>query len=812
MRFQFIFPLILLSLLHRSLAAPRSTLERGSYLSVEQTDDFLTSPDGTFACGFHQVGTNAFYFAIWFANSKESAVVWTANRDNYVNGRGSRIFLHSDGGLVLSDVDGTTVWETNTTSTGVSAAELLNSGNLVLKDQDGHVHWQSFDSPTDTLLPLQRLTKGKRLLSGIFKDASISGYYSLYFDNDNVLRLMYDGPEISSIYWPSPDYNVYQNGRSNYNSTRIAFLDEAGQFLSSDGFKAVASDSGALIRRRLRMDYDGNLRLYSLNESSRSWSITWQALQQICNVHGLCGQNGICEYSPAGIQCSCPPGYEMSDPTNWNKGCKAKFNISCGNDTRHRQQMHFIELPLTDFYGFDMSTYSTMMTFEACRNDCMRSCDCQGFGYRLAGNGACYPKSFLFNGFRSPNFPGSTFLKVPANVNASSFFNSEQSQLTCNSNSSSVPRSSSDLYATRRSKTKWVYLYTFASALGAIEILFLFIGWCCIFRGQDTAKSVEEGYKMISNQFRRFTYRELREATGKFKEELGRGGSGRVYRGVLDDKRVVAVKKLTNVMQGEEEFWSEMSVIGRINHMNLVRLWGFCSEGKHRLLVYEYVDNQSLDKYLFSRGDSDSGSSLGWNQRFKIALGTARGLAYLHHECLEWVIHCDVKPENILLDREFEPKIADFGLAKLSKRDGSGINFSRMRGTMGYMAPEWALNLSITGKVDVYSYGVVLLELLKGSRVSDWAAAAGADGRAKDMREHVAELKEKLAAGEDRAWVRDVVDHRLGGQFNYEHAVTMAEIAVRCLEEERSRRPSMYEIVKMLMACEEQDSHPAYSW
>ncbi|CAL9085223.1 unnamed protein product [Musa textilis] len=799
MGIKFISPLILLSLsfaFHCSLATHPSTLERGSSLSVEQhEEDVLTSPDRAFSCGFRKVGTNAYCFSIWFTNSEEDAVVWTANRDAPVNGRGSKVSLRRDGKLALTDVDGSTVWDTNTSRAGVSTAELLDTGNLVLKDGDGHVLWQSFDSPTDTLVPWQPLTKGKRLVSPIAKGARRSGYYALYFDNDNVLRLMYDGPEISSIYWPNPDRTLYQNGRSNYNSTRIAFLDEKGKFHSSDGFKSLASDLGVGIRRRLTMDYDGNLRLYSLNESTGTWSITWEALSQICNVHGLCGRNGICEYSP-GIRCSCPPGYEMTDPADWNSGCKPKFNLSCSNHTL--QQLHFIELQETDYYGFDMSTYSTMISFEACRNACIQSCDCRAFGYRLAGNGLCFPKSSLFNGYKSPNFPGSIFLKVPISIVSSA--GSNQSAVTCNSDGSTVTTGSSLWYGNNRSNTKWVYLYGFAASLGAVEFLFIFAGWWCIFRGRDTSKSVEEGYRMISHHFRRFTYRELREATGKFKEELGRGGSGTVYRGVLDDKRVLAVKKLTDVMQGEEEFWAEVSVIGRINHMNLVRMWGFCSETQRRLLVYEYVENQSLDKHLFGR--ADSGSSLGWNQRFKIAMGTARGLAYLHHECLEWVIHCDVKPENILLDRDFEPKIADFGLAKLSKRDGPGFNISRMRGTKGYMAPEWALNIPITAKVDVYSYGVVLLEILKGRRVSDWVEA---DGTEKSLRSLVAELKEQLGRS-DASWVRDVVDHRLRGQFNYEQAMAMVKIAVSCLEEDRSKRLTMNDIVKLLIACGEQDA------
>ena len=135
-------------------------------------------------------------------------------------------------------------------------------------------------------------------------------------------------------------------------------------------------------------------------------------------------------------------------------------------------------------------------------------------------------------------------------------------------------------------------------------------------------------------------------ATEKFKHVLGKGGSGAVYKGILADDRAIAVKKLENIVQGEDEFWAEVSTLGGINHMNLARMWGFCSEGRHRLLVYEYVANGSLDKQLFSSSDANNNVILEWDTRFKIALGTTKGLAYLHHECLEWIIHCDVKPET----------------------------------------------------------------------------------------------------------------------------------------------------------------------
>ncbi|XVE97806.1 hypothetical protein REPUB_Repub03eG0050600 [Reevesia pubescens] len=347
---------------------------------------------------------------------------------------------------------------------------------------------------------------------------------------------------------------------------------------------------------------------------------------------------------------------------------------------------------------------------------------------------------------------------------------------------------------TRGKRVRWVYLYSFASVIGAIEMFFVASGWWLLFRKHGVPAVEEEGYRVIS-QFRKFTYFELKKATKNFKEELGKGASGAVYKGFLADERVVAVKKLEDAYQIEEVFWAEVSTIGKIYHMNLVRMWGFCSEPRHRLLVYEYVQNQSLDKHLFS------GNGLGWKERFKVALGTAKGLAYLHHECLEWVIHCDVKPENILLDGEFEPKISDFGLAKLSQRGRKNSEFSRIRGTKGYMAPEWALNFPITAKVDVYSYGVVILELVRGIRLSNWVVEEGEEQET-ELTRFIKVVKRKIQ-GEEAAWIDDAVDTRLNGIFSRIQAAKMVEIGISCVEEDKSKRPTMDSIVQALVECED---------
>ncbi|KAL6987676.1 hypothetical protein U1Q18_013425 [Sarracenia purpurea var. burkii] len=783
------------SLFVHSDAKTRDYLEKGSSLSVGDDDSALiTSPDNSFTCGFYGVGVNAFGFGIWFTHSKDRTVVWMANRDKPVNGQGSQISLRHDGAMVLTDVDGSIAWKTNTSSTDVETSELLNSGNLVLKNSRGKILWQSFDFPTDTLLPSQTFTKTKTLVSGLRNGSFASGYFSLYFDNDNVLRLLYDGPEISSLYWPNPDFDVFGNGRTKYNSSRIAVLDDMGVFSSSDGFRISASDTGFGVKRRLTMDYDGNLRLYSLNNLTGRWAVSWVALQQQCNVHGLCGRNGVCVYAPE-TKCSCPPGYEVSDPTDWNQGCKPQFIPFCSNP----QQVKFVELPYTDYYGFDLN-YSTSISMEDCREICLKDCRCEAFSYRLTGQGLCFAKSALFNGYKSPSFPGRLYLKLPVSLEveeASQHTNLNGSSLICRSGEADeVLVGSTSIYAISGKSVRLVYMYSFASAIGAVEILIFATGWI-LFRRHGLPDAIENGYLVISSQFRRFSYGELKKATKKFKEELGRGGSGAVYKGILADQRVVAVKRLGDAFQGEEVFWAEVRTIGKINHMNLVRMWGFCAERRHRLLVYEYVENSSLDKNLFST------KFLGWKERFKVAIGTAKALAYLHHECLEWVIHCDVKPENILLDSEFEPKVADFGLAKLSQRSGPGSEFSCIRGTKGYMAPEWALNLPITAKVDVYSYGVVVLELVRGIRLSDWAVENGEEQQESELTRFVSKVKRQSQCGEE-SWVEDTVDRRLARHFSRNQAAALVRIGISCSEEDRSKRPTMASVVQALVECEDE--------
>ncbi|CAI0457367.1 unnamed protein product [Linum tenue] len=284
---------------------------------------------------------------------------------------------------------------------------------------------------------------------------------------------------------------------------------------------------------------------------------------------------------------------------------------------------------------------------------------------------------------------------------------------------------------------------------------------------------------------RRFTYAELKLATGDFSKAIGRGGFGDVYRGELPDKRVVAVKCLKNVAGGDAEFWAEVTIIARMHHLNLVRLWGFCAEKGQRILVYEYVPNGSLDRYLFPADGKKP--MLDWGVRYRIALGVARSIAYLHEECLEWVLHCDIKPENILLGEDFCPKISDFGLAKLRKKEDM-VSMSRIRGTRGYMAPEWIKSDPITPKADVYSFGMVLLEIVTGSRNFEM------QGSLMDSEDwYFPRWAFEKVFKESK--VEDILDRQ---KVHFEMVDRMVKTAMWCLQDKPEMRPSMGKVAKML--------------
>lgn len=776
----------------------RHSLTKGSSLSVEKPkDDILVSPNGDFTAGFHSVGENAYCFAIWF--SEPVTVVWMANRDLPVNGKRSKLSLLKSGKLILTDAGQSLVWSTETKSNSSNLQLQLNdNGNLALLDEeelvDGKILWQSFASPTDTLLPNQPLTGDTALVSSRSSTNSSSGFYKLYFDNDNVLRLVFNGQGITSVFWPEPWLNSWEAGRSTYNNSRTALLHSSGRFKSSDDFEFLSGDFGLGPWRRLTLDSDGNIRVYTLREHQRTrtmtWNVSWQEFSEPCKIHGICGENSLCNYDhKLGRKCSCLPGYKMKNNTDWSYGCEPIFKPSC-NAADH----DFVQLRQVEFYGFDIH-YFENYTLDECKRACLQYCTCKGFQYKFAsdkGYYLCYPKTMLVNGYQL-GFNDPMYVRLPKSLQSS------YSQKPVQEFSTDCPREKSTQldrnYKRKHKNESLEFMLWFTCAFGAFE--FISIAFF-LYRTRKPSGTTDQGYLQVATGFKRFTYDELKKASRNFSEEIGRGGGGIVYKGKLSDNRVAAIKRLEGASNyhGEAEFLAEISTVGRLNHMNLIEIWGYCVERKHRLLVFEYIENGSLSENLYS-------NKLDWEKRFEIAVGTAKGLAYLHEECLEWVLHCDVKPQNILLDANYRPKVADFGLSKLLNRSENGnSSFSRIRGTRGYMAPEWVFNFPITSKVDVYSYGVVMLEMITGRSPSGVHMSEDGSGGGAGERRLVSWVREKINGGEGsgiKTWVEEIVDSTMNGGYDIRTTINLIKVSLQCAEEDRDARPTMSQVVHMLL-------------
>eukprot|EP00262_Sarcandra_glabra_P022073 TRINITY_DN960_c0_g1_i4.p1 TRINITY_DN960_c0_g1~~TRINITY_DN960_c0_g1_i4.p1 ORF type:complete len:491 (+),score=29.16 TRINITY_DN960_c0_g1_i4:107-1579(+) len=316
-----------------------------------------------------------------------------------------------------------------------------------------------------------------------------------------------------------------------------------------------------------------------------------------------------------------------------------------------------------------------------------------------------------------------------------------------------------------------------------VIIVFLIIKFMKKYLSVDTVEKFLRNQQTLTPT--RYSYTDLIGITNHFKEKLGQGGFGSVFKGELPGGLLIAVKMLIDSKCNGEDFINEVSTIGRIHHVNVVQLIGYCSEGSKRALVYEYMPNGSLDKYIFAvRGRNHTFS---WEKLSEIALGTARGIEYLHRGCDMCILHFDIKPHNILLDHNFTPKVSDFGLAKLYPKDYGFVSVSTARGTIGYIAPELiSRNFGVVSyKSDVYSFGMLLLEMTGGRR-------------------NVNAQAEKLSQIYFPSWIYDRLER--GEDLEIENMTVPGHKIVRrlciiglwCIQMKPSDRPSMSKVVEIL--------------
>ncbi|WVZ87715.1 hypothetical protein U9M48_034311 [Paspalum notatum var. saurae] len=318
------------------------------------------------------------------------------------------------------------------------------------------------------------------------------------------------------------------------------------------------------------------------------------------------------------------------------------------------------------------------------------------------------------------------------------------------------------------------------------------MSWCCLpkktIKGENYSNSIGDATASgiySEKNIKLFSYAELRSATDNFNRtnKVGRGGFGTVYKGTIRNGQEVAVKVLSaESRQGIREFLTEIDVISNVKHPNLVELIGCCVEGNNRILVYEYLKNSSLDRALL--GSNSEPADFTWSIRSAICIGVARGLAYLHEEIASPIVHRDIKASNILLDKNYIPKIGDFGLAKLFPDNVTHIS-TRVAGTTGYLAPEYAWHGQLTKKADIYSFGVLVLEIISGTSSS----------RSIQMDDKI--LLEKTWELYEAKRLKELVDPTLV-DYPEEEVIRYIKVALFCIQAAAARRPSMLQVVTML--------------
>jgi len=663
-------------------------------------------------------------------------------------------------------------------ATNTTVAVLLNSGNLVLLDTSNssapRTLWQSFDHPTDTLLPGAKLGRDKatgvtrRLVSRKSAATPSPGPYCFEVDPDApqlVVKLC--GSPVA--YWATGAWNGRYFGNipelaGNVPSFHLAFVDDAREEYLQFNVTAEATVTRNIV------DVDGQNKHQVWIDASQAWLTLYAGPKAPCDVYAACGPFAVCSYATGLQPCGCMKGFSVRSPMEWEQGDRtggcvrdAALDCTSGNSTASSTD-GFLSMPGIGLPDRGRGLQNVRSSAE-CSTACLKNCSCTAYSYGSQGclvwhDGLINAKQPQSNGTNAVSNGGILHLRLAAR---------------------GFQKSGSN-------KRGVIIGVVTGACTGALILLALFV---ILMARRKKAK--DNNIQAGDGRLVAFSYRELRSATNNFSEKLGQGGFGSVFKGQLRDSTAIAAKRLDSSFQGEKQFRAEVSSLGIVQHMNLVKLVGFCCQGENRFLVYEHMPNRSLDVHLFQ--STGGGVFLDWASRYQIAAGVARGLSYLHDGCRDRIIHCDVKPENILLDESLRPKLADFGMAKLVGR-GFSRALTTMRGTMGYLAPEWIGGAAVTPKVDVYSYGMVLLELVSGRRnasggVGEECRSTGASGGGVYFPVKAAR---ELVEGD----VGTLLDERLRGDADLEEVERACKVACWCIQDDEDDRPAMGEVVQML--------------
>ncbi|KAL1223016.1 G-type lectin S-receptor-like serine/threonine-protein kinase [Cardamine amara subsp. amara] len=751
---------------------------------------FLFSRNSIYKAGLFSPGSDDssfdFYFSVVHVDS--GSTIWSSNRDSPVSNSGTMNLTPRGISVIEDGKSQKPVWSTPVLSSPVYSLRLTDSGNLLLLDHLNVSLWESFQFPTDSIVVGQRLMLGMSLSGSVLESNISTGDYKfLVSESDGLMQ------------WKEQNYwKLRMHTRANVDSNfPVEYLT-----VTSSGL-ALMGRNGTVVIIRVALPPSSDFRVAKMDWSGKFIVSRFNGTNMVtefscpldsCQIPFVCGKLGLCSASE-NQPCSCPDELRLDAD---ERVCVPVSNslslpVSC-----KASNITYLEL------GLGVTYFSTHFTdpvehgleLPACHDLCSKNCSCLGVFYENTSR-SCYlvkdsfgSLSLVRNSQDNHDLRGYVKLSIKKpNV---------QSPGNNNNRGSGFP-----LIA--------LVLLPCSGFFLLIALGFLWCRRCAVLRYSSIREkqvtrpgsfgSGDLGSFHIPGLPQKFEFEELETATENFKMQIGSGGFGAVYKGTLPDETLVAVKKITNHgLHGRQEFCTEIAIIGNIRHTNLVKLRGFCARGRQLLLVYEYMNHGSLEKTLFSW----NGPVLEWQERFDIALGTARGLAYLHSGCDQKIIHCDVKPENILLHDHFQPKLSDFGLSKLLSQEESSL-FTTMRGTRGYLAPEWITNAAISEKADVYSYGMVLLELVSGRKNCSFRSRSNSVTEENNQNSSSTTATSSglvyfplyaLDMHEQGRYL-ELADPRLEGRVTNQEVGKLVRIALCCVHEEPTLRPTMAAVVGM---------------
>ncbi|KAL1336076.1 receptor-like serine/threonine-protein kinase SD1-8 isoform X2 [Arachis hypogaea] len=734
------------------IITPPASSDTSTGKQILRTNQTLLSQNQTFVLGFFRGSNTNYYLGIWYNNINPQTIVWVANRDNPIDNSTGYLKIGDKGNFVLLNSSGNPAWSSNQTNAMNPVLQLLDTGNLVLKDSSDTTNsnylWQSFDYPTDTMLPGMKLgwnldTRTEKHLTSwkVAGEDPSSGDYTLKVDYHGLPDIFIRRNQTIIFRtgdWNGERFSGVPGMGDNINEIKYNFTyDEHGVWYSYS--VTIASLLSRLI---LTSDSDGQYQRYMWIQGT--WSKFSYVPAYQCDYYRVCGSYGVCDNDASPI-CTCVQGFRPKNQEAWNlrdgsDGCVRKTVLNCSTDKfLHLENM---KMPETSSVFVNKS-----MTLDECGSLCKRNCSCTAYANIDITNGGSGCVMWLDQLFDMVVFP----------KNGQDLY---------------VRLAAADIGSTSSNKNHRVDL-----AIGiTLSALVLVLGLVAICYLRKKSKQKSRGFVHRSHEFLMnevvpsvernmddlelpmFDFDTLTMATNNFSQnnKLGEGGFGNVHKGRLVDGREIAIKRLSKDSgQGIEEFKNEVKLIVKLQHRNLVRLLGCCIEKDEKILVYEYMENRGLDSVLF---DKSKGPLLDWKKRF-----------------------------NIIYDSEMNPKISDFGMARIFNEDQMQAKTRRIVGTYGYMSPEYAMDGNFSVKTDVFSFGVLILEIITGKKNRGF---------------YIDNEELNLLGNVWRHWhegtVLTLIDPSIGNSYIESDVIRCLHIGLLCVQEHAEDRPTMSSVIFML--------------